>query len=95
VCVRLYAPVSTFTSGDWEGRTDSHVCAALICCLIPFTEGTAPFTNVQKVGIAPLLANAGIACGLNVASMSVIRAAGSLTLTLSGYIKVSTTFASC
>lgn len=65
----------------------SPVCAALNMVLLVFTEGFAPFLAVAKLGPLVLLSNAGVAFGLNVASVFLIGAASSLTLTLAGVLK--------
>lgn len=65
----------------------SPVCAALNMILLPFTEGLAPFQALAKLGPVILLSNAGVAFGLNVASVFLIGAASSLTLTLAGVLK--------
>lgn len=65
----------------------SPVCATLNLCLLPFTEGLAPFRQLANLGPVVLLSNAGVAFGLNVASVFLIGAASSLTLTLSGVLK--------
>ena len=55
--------------------------------LLPFMEGFAPFRALGQLGPFVLLSNAGVAFGLNVASVFLIGAASSLTLTLSGVLK--------
>ncbi|WFD31802.1 hypothetical protein MSPP1_002841 [Malassezia sp. CBS 17886] len=65
----------------------SPVCAALNLCLLPFAEGLAPFRHLAQLGPVILLSNAGVAFGLNVASVFLIGAASSLTLTLAGVLK--------
>mgnify|MGYP000032552317 FL=1 len=65
----------------------SPVCAALNMVLLPFMEGFAPFRALGQLGPFVLLSNAGVAFGLNVASVFLIGAASSLTLTLSGVLK--------
>ncbi|WFD07358.1 hypothetical protein MVES1_002721 [Malassezia vespertilionis] len=65
----------------------SPVCAALNMCLLPFTEGLAPFRSLAQLGPVVLLSNAGVAFGLNIASVFLIGAASSLTLTLAGVLK--------
>ena len=59
----------------------SPVCAAFNMLILPFMEGLAPFRALV------LLSNAGVAFGLNVASVFLIGAASSLTLTLAGVLK--------
>lgn len=63
------------------------VCAAINACLIPFTEGFAPFLDLGKLGPFVLLTNGGVAFGLNVAAVFLIGAASSLVLTLAGVVK--------
>lgn len=63
------------------------VCAAINACLIPFTEGFAPFLDLGKLGPFVLLSNGSVAFGLNVAAVFLIGAASSLVLTLAGVIK--------
>lgn len=63
------------------------VCAAINACLIPFTEGFAPFLDLGKLGPFVLLTNGSVAFGLNIAAVFLIGAASSLVLTLAGVIK--------
>lgn len=65
----------------------SPVCAALNMLILPFAEGLAPFQALARLGPVVLLSNAGVAFGLNVASVFLIGAASSLTLTLAGVLK--------
>lgn len=65
----------------------SPVCAALNLMMIPLVEGMEPFRHLAQLGPITLLTNAGIAFGLNIASVFLIGAASSLTLTLSGVLK--------
>ncbi|WFD48484.1 hypothetical protein GLX27_003154 [Malassezia furfur] len=63
------------------------VCAALNMVILPFAEGWAPFAALSQLGPFVLLSNAGVAFGLNIASVFLIGAASSLTLTLAGVLK--------
>jgi drug/metabolite transporter (DMT)-like permease len=63
------------------------VCAAINACLIPFSEGFAPFFDLGKLGPFVLLTNGGVAFALNIAAVFLIGAASSLTLTLAGVLK--------
>lgn len=63
------------------------VCACINACLIPFTEGFAPFFDLGRLGPFVLLTNGGVAFALNVAAVFLIGAASSLTLTLAGVLK--------
>ena len=65
----------------------SPVCAAFNMLILPFMEGLAPFRALAQLGPLVLLSNAGVAFGLNVASVFLIGAASSLTLTLAGVLK--------
>jgi hypothetical protein len=42
------------------------VCAVINACIIPFTEGFAPFTHLGRLGPFVMFTNAGIAFALNV-----------------------------
>jgi hypothetical protein len=42
------------------------VCATINACIIPFTEGFAPFREIGRIGFFVLFTNAGIAFALNV-----------------------------
>lgn len=42
------------------------VCAVINACIIPFTEGLAPFMHLGRLGAFVLFTNAGIAFALNV-----------------------------
>lgn len=44
------------------------VCAVINACIIPFTEGLAPFTHLDRLGPFVMFTNAGIAFALNVSS---------------------------
>lgn len=57
--------------------------------LLVIQEGSAPFSALPSVGFPLLLLNGAVAFGLNVAGVFLIGAAGSLVLTLSGILKVS------
>lgn len=65
------------------------VCAAINLCILPFTEGLAPFYELPRLGAAVLLSNAAVAFLLNVAAVFLVGAASSLVLTLAGVFKVS------
>lgn len=65
----------------------SPVCMTFNLILLPFMEGFEPFYELGKLGPVVLLTNAGVAFGLNVASVFLIGAASSLTLTLAGVLK--------
>lgn len=60
------------------------VCAIINACIIPFTEGWAPFLALKDLGLFVLATNAAVAFGLNVAAVFLIGAASSLILTLAG-----------
>lgn len=45
------------------------VCATINACIIPFTEGFAPFREIGRIGFFVLFTNAGIAFALNVSLM--------------------------
>lgn len=64
------------------------VCAAINACILPFTEGFAPFGDFLRVGPIVMLANAGVAFSLNVAAVFLIGASSGLVLTLAGVFKV-------
>lgn len=63
------------------------VCAAFNMVILPFAEGLKPFRLLAQLGPFVLVSNAGVAFGLNVASVFLIGAASSLTLTLAGVLK--------
>lgn len=65
----------------------SPVCGALNMMVLPLLEGLQPFRALAQLGPLVLLSNAGVAFGLNVASVFLIGAASSLTLTLAGVLK--------
>lgn len=65
----------------------SPVCAAFNMVILPFTEGLAPFRALASLGPLVLISNASVAFGLNIASVFLIGAASSLTLTLAGVVK--------
>jgi hypothetical protein len=89
--IAMYAPVSLgcigiFTPAPCSTRrerilTPSQICVVLISACLPFTEGLAPFQQLDRVGVPLLLVNGLVAFALNVV--------GSLVLTLSGVLKVS------
>ncbi|TIC15824.1 hypothetical protein E3Q08_03104 [Wallemia mellicola] len=60
------------------------VCAIINACILPFTEGWAPFLQLKDLGVFVLATNAAVAFGLNVAAVFLIGAASSLVLTLAG-----------
>ncbi|TIB15518.1 hypothetical protein E3P92_01649 [Wallemia ichthyophaga] len=60
------------------------VCAVINACILPFTEGWAPFVHLKDLGAIVLATNASVAFGLNVAAVFLIGAASSLVLTLAG-----------
>jgi len=65
------------------------VCALINVIFLPFTEGLAPFYELQKIGAAVLLSNASVAFLLNVAAVFLVGVASGLVLTLAGVFKVS------
>lgn len=65
----------------------SPVCAIINACLIPFTEGLAPFYDVLRIGPLTFLANGAVAFSLNVAAVFLISASSGLVLTLAGVFK--------
>lgn len=65
------------------------VCALINVIFLPFTEGLAPFYELQKIGAAILLSNASVAFLLNVAAVFLVGVASGLVLTLAGVFKVS------
>lgn len=64
------------------------VCAAINLCVLPFTEGLAPFYELQKLGVGVLLTNASVAFFLNVAAVFLVGVGSGLVLTLAGVFKV-------
>ncbi|KAF4618456.1 hypothetical protein D9613_010170 [Agrocybe pediades] len=63
------------------------VCAAINLCFLPFTEGLAPFYDLQKLGIFVLFSNASVAFLLNVAAVFLVGVGSGLVLTLAGVFK--------
>ncbi len=68
------------------------VCAAINLCVLPFTEGLAPFYELQKLGVGVLLTNASVAFFLNVAAVFLVGVGSGLVLTLAGVFKVRSLF---
>jgi hypothetical protein len=64
------------------------VCALINLFFLPFTEGLAPFYELQKVGILVLVSNAAVAFFLNVAAVFLVGVGSGLVLTLAGVFKV-------
>jgi len=65
------------------------VCALINLFFLPFTEGLAPFYELQRVGILVLVSNASVAFLLNVAAVFLVGVGSGLVLTLAGVFKVS------
>ena len=65
------------------------VCALINLFFLPFTEGLAPFYELQRVGILVLVSNASVAFFLNVAAVFLVGVGSGLVLTLAGVFKVS------
>ncbi|PPQ86620.1 hypothetical protein CVT25_006804 [Psilocybe cyanescens] len=63
------------------------VCAIINLFFIPFTEGLAPFYELQKLGIFVLVSNASVAFLLNVAAVFLVGVGSGLILTLAGVFK--------
>ncbi|KAG6893436.1 hypothetical protein C0992_009977, partial [Termitomyces sp. T32_za158] len=63
------------------------VCAAINMCLLPFTEGLAPFYALADLGPGVLLTNALVAFLLNVAAVFLVGVGSGLVLTLAGVFK--------
>jgi len=63
------------------------VCAVFNLLILPFTEGLAPFYELQRVGVLVLLSNAAVAFCLNVAAVFLVGVASGLVLTLAGVFK--------
>ncbi|KAJ2916576.1 hypothetical protein MD484_g3853, partial [Candolleomyces efflorescens] len=63
------------------------VCAVITACIIPFTEGLAPFYALKDLGALVLLSNAGVAFLLNVAAVFLVGVGSGLILTLAGVFK--------
>lgn len=64
------------------------VCALINLCMLPFTEGLAPFYELARVGPLILLSNAFVAFLLNVAAVFLVGVGSGLVLTLAGVFKV-------
>jgi len=71
------------------------VCALINLFFLPFTEGLAPFYELQRVGILVLVSNASVAFLLNVAAVFLVGVGSGLVLTLAGVFKVSLYLFSC
>ncbi|EIW78337.1 TPT-domain-containing protein [Coniophora puteana RWD-64-598 SS2] len=63
------------------------VCAILNLCILPFTEGLAPFYAVRNLGPFILASNAAVAFALNVSAVFLVGRGSGLVLTLSGIFK--------
>ncbi|KAF8066843.1 TPT-domain-containing protein [Lyophyllum atratum] len=63
------------------------VCALINLCILPFTEGLAPFRDLHLLGPLVLLTNAGVAFLLNVAAVFLVGVGSGLVLTLAGVFK--------
>ncbi|KAG6873683.1 hypothetical protein C0995_012617 [Termitomyces sp. Mi166 len=63
------------------------VCAAINLCILPFTEGLAPFRALSTLGPFILLSNALVAFLLNVAAVFLVGVGSGLVLTLAGVFK--------
>jgi len=63
------------------------VCALINLFFLPFTEGLAPFYELQKVGILVFVSNAAVAFFLNVAAVFLVGVGSGLVLTLAGVFK--------
>ena len=57
-------------------------------CVLPFTEGLAPFYELARIGPFILFTNAMIAFLLNIAAVFLVGAGSGLLLTLAGVFKV-------
>jgi hypothetical protein len=68
------------------------VCAAINLLVLPFTEGLAPFYELQNLGVGVLVTNASVAFLLNVAAVFLVGVGSGLVLTLAGVFKVSNWF---
>jgi hypothetical protein len=68
------------------------VCAAINLVVLPFTEGLAPFYELQNLGVGVLVTNASVAFLLNVAAVFLVGVGSGLVLTLAGVFKVSNWF---
>ncbi|KAJ3512747.1 hypothetical protein NLJ89_g3337 [Agrocybe chaxingu] len=63
------------------------VCAAINLVFLPFTEGLAPFYELQNLGVFVLFSNASVAFLLNVAAVFLVGVGSGLVLTLAGVFK--------
>jgi len=63
------------------------VCAVINLAILPFTEGLAPFYELQRVGPLILFTNASVAFCLNIAAVFLIGVGSGLVLTLAGVLK--------
>ncbi|KAG6875778.1 hypothetical protein C0993_007471 [Termitomyces sp. T159_Od127] len=63
------------------------VCAAINLCILPFTEGLAPFYALSTLGPSILFTNALVAFLLNVAAVFLVGVGSGLILTLAGVFK--------
>lgn len=63
------------------------VCAAINLFILPFTDGLAPFHELQRIGAFVLFTNAGVAFLLNVAAVFLVGVGSGLILTLAGVFK--------
>ncbi|KAA1472564.1 TPT-domain-containing protein [Dentipellis sp. KUC8613] len=63
------------------------VCALINLCILPMTEGLAPFYEIMRVGPLIFITNAGVAFLLNVAAVFLVGAGSGLVLTLAGVFK--------
>ncbi|KAG6918403.1 hypothetical protein DXG01_014806 [Tephrocybe rancida] len=63
------------------------VCAGINFCILPFTEGLAPFRELPTLGPFILISNAAVAFLLNVAAVFLVGAGSGLVLTLAGVFK--------
>ncbi|KAG5635670.1 hypothetical protein H0H81_010446 [Sphagnurus paluster] len=63
------------------------VCALINLCILPFTEGLAPFRALSALGPFVLITNAGVAFLLNVAAVFLVGVGSGLVLTLAGVFK--------
>ncbi|KAG5722286.1 hypothetical protein E4T56_gene4434 [Termitomyces sp. T112] len=63
------------------------VCAVINLCILPFTEGLAPFRALSTLGPFILISNALVAFLLNVAAVFLVGVGSGLILTLAGVFK--------
>ncbi|KAG6811028.1 hypothetical protein H0H92_009298 [Tricholoma furcatifolium] len=63
------------------------VCAVINLCILPFTEGLAPFRDLLTIGPLILITNAAVAFLLNVAAVFLVGVGSGLVLTLAGVFK--------